>query len=81
MNPTKLLLTIGLVFNTLGAIVLLLPQLNPWKHISNELIVGEKKEEEKYIQGKDLQNMVAGIIGFILLGVGFILQLIGTLVA
>ncbi len=79
MDSAKLLLVIGLVFNTLGAVVLLLPQLNPWKHISNELIVGEKKEEKKYIQGKDLQGMVAGIIGFVLLGVGFILQLIGTI--
>ena len=81
MDPAKLFLVIGLIFNTLGAIILLLPQLNPWKHISNELIVGEKKEEGKYIQGKDLQGMIAGIIGLILLAVGFLLQLVGTIVS
>lgn len=79
MESTKLLLILGLIFNTIGAAILLLPQLNPWRHISSELIIGEKKEEGKYIQDKDLRSMVANIAGFILLGVGFILQLIGTI--
>jgi hypothetical protein len=81
----KTLLVVGLAFNTVGALVLLLPTLNPWKEISNDLIVGskneEKEEESQYIQIKDLKNMISGIAGFIFLLVGFILQLIGTVVS
>lgn len=75
----RLFLIVGLAFNTLGALTLLVPNLNPWKHVSNEEIIGAKDDEGKYIQTKDLKNMVSSVVGFILLTVGFILQLIGIL--
>ena len=76
---TKLFLVVGLAFNTAGAVALIAPNLNPWKHISNEEIIAAKDDEGKYIQSKDLKNMVSSLIGFMLLAVGFILQLIGTI--
>ena len=81
MNSSKLFLTVGLAFSTIGALVLLIPSLNPWKHISEEEIIGAKDSEAKYIQGKDLKTMITSIVGFILLFVGFVLQLIGTVLS
>ena len=76
---SKLFLIVGLAFNAIGSLALLWPNLNPWKALCEEQIVGAKDGEEKFIQGKDLKNMVASIVGFLLLTVGFILQLVGTL--
>ena len=79
----KLLLIIGLSINTLGALILLLPNLKPWKPLSDDYIINQKNDDSddpKFIQVRDLLNLTTSISGFILLSIGFILQLIGTII-
>jgi|GEM_PF-2649466 hypothetical protein len=75
---TKILVIVGLSLNTIGSLILLLPNFNPWKHISNDEIVGENLNDEKFIQKKDLISSLYSIAGFIFLLIGFVLQLIAA---
>jgi len=72
----KILLIIGLSLNILGSLILLVPNLNPWKHLSNDEIIATNHKKEKFIQKKDLISTIYSIAGFIFLLIGFILQLI-----
>jgi hypothetical protein len=81
MSP-KILLIVGLSLNTLGALILILPNINPWKPLSNQYILHQKDEggkDPKFIQVQDLVSMATSLSGFILLAIGFVLELIGTI--
>ena len=77
----RVLEIIGLSLNIIGALILLIPNFNPWKHLSNEEILDVNLKEEKTIQKKDLTSSLYSVAGFILLLIGFILQLIGIVIA
>jgi hypothetical protein len=71
-------------FQYIGALVLLIPTLSPWKPLSKDYILAQKDTESddpKYIQVQDLVGLATSLSGFILLGVGFVLQLIGTILS
>jgi hypothetical protein len=76
--PTSQVLNaIGLVLNTIAAIVLIIPNLNPTKKLDDDLIVSGDQKTGEYIQIKHLKESCINKIGLILLALGFIFQLIG----
>ena len=77
----RVLKIIGLSLNIIGALILLIPNFNPWKYLSNEEILDVNLKEEKTIQKKDLTSSLYSVAGFILLLIGFILQLISIVIA
>ena len=77
MPTSQVLNAIGLVLNTIAAIVLIIPNLNPTKKLDDDLIVSGDQKTGEYIQIKHLKESCINKIGLILLALGFIFQLIG----
>lgn len=80
MSSTQILNTIGLSLNTIGAITLIIPNLNPTKKLSDDRVVAGEPGGDEYIQIKHLKESCTNKIGLILLALGFVFQLIGIFV-
>ncbi len=77
MSSTQILDIIGLSLNTIAAIVLIVPNLNPIKRLSDDLVLSGKPGGDEYTQIKHLKESCTNKIGLILLALGFIFQLVG----
>lgn len=70
---------IGLVLNTIAAIILIIPNLNATRNLKDDLIVSGDQDTGDYTQIKHLKEQCTNKIGLILLALGFILQLLGII--
>ncbi len=78
MNCSKLLEILGLIFNTLAALILILPNLIFTRNVEDNRIQN-MNEKGDYIQKSDIRDQKINLIGLIFLSIGFILQLIGVI--
>ena len=77
--PTSQVLTIiGLILNTVAAIILIIPNLSSTKRLDDDLVVSGNQKTGEYTQIKHLKESCINKIGLILLALGFIFQLIAT---
>lgn len=72
---------LGLILNTIAAVVLIIPNLKVTKNIDDDLIVLSDQKTGNYTQKKHLRERKLNIAGLVLLVLGFLLQLIGTILA
>ena len=72
---------IGLIFNTLGAVVLLFPLLITKKKVDDDYILNMDMKTGEYTQKKHLKDRKLGLLGFILLALGFIFQILGIFIS
>ncbi len=70
---------VGLVLNTIAAIVLLFPNLRKTRNVDDDYIVSMNKETGEYAQKKHLVEKRVSLVGLMLLTLGFALQLIAVL--
>ena len=77
MDCSKLLTILGLLFNTLAAVILIFPYLNIKKNLDDDYITSMDKDG-KYTQKKHLKERHVNMWGLTFLAVGFILQLISV---
>ena len=80
MSKLQLLDILGLVLNTIAAVVLIIPNLNPTKKLSDDLVVSGKPGGNEYTQVKHRKESRINKVGLILLALGFIFQIIAMLV-
>ena len=80
MNLSTALIVLGLSFNTLASLFLLLSSLNIKNNVKDELVTGMDKKTGEYIQIRDLKNFKISVLSFILLIFGFSFQIIGILI-
>lgn len=65
----------GLVFNTIGAVILIIPNLSIHKDIDDDLIVSNYKDG-RYTQRKHIKDRKINMVGLIFILIGFLLQLV-----
>ena len=80
MPQSQLLTVIGLILNTIAAVVLIIPNLSPTKRLSEDRVISGEPGGDEYIQVKHLKESCINKIGLILLALGFVFQLIGIFV-
>jgi hypothetical protein len=68
---------IGLIFNTIAAVILIFPNLNIKKDIDDDLITSMDKDG-KYTQRKHLKEKRLNLWGLMFLAIGFIFQLLAV---
>ncbi len=78
-NYGHLLTIIGLTLSTIASVFMLFPLLTPKKNIDDDFITYMDKKGN-YSQKKHLKDKRIAIVGFSLLFIGFIFQLIAVLI-
>lgn len=79
MNCSQIFLVIGLVINTLASLIMLFPYLQTIRNVDDDYILNMDKDGN-YTQKKHKKDQKLGVIGFGLFIIGFIFQIIGTLI-
>jgi len=75
MGYSKIITILGLILNTLGAVILIIPNLKLTRNIKDDQIPFMDKEGN-FFQNKHVKVLLINIFGFIFLLLGFILQLL-----
>ncbi len=75
----KILNIIGLIFNTVAAIILISPNIKRTRNVDDDYITFMNKETGDYTQYKHVGEQRINIIALSFLAVGFLLQLIAVL--
>lgn len=66
---------VGLIFNTVGAIILIIPQLNTQKKLSDEFITEINPTNKTFTQTKHKKEKLLAVYGLAFMIIGFLLQL------
>lgn len=78
MNWPQIFTSFGLLLDAFGGGVLIFPSLKKTRNIDENLIVSGDKETGNYTQKKHISERKRNLWGLGLLIVGFLLQLLGT---
>jgi len=70
---------IGLILNTFGSLLLIVPLINVIKNVGDDYIVKMDMKTGDYTQKKHLKDRKLGIIGLISLSLGFVFQILGII--
>lgn len=70
---------VGLILNTIGSLLLLLPLINTKKYVDDDYIVHMNQKTGEYTQKKHLKDRKLGLWGFAFLATGFIFQIFGII--
>ncbi len=80
MQCSEILTILGLIFNTLGALILIVPSLRLTRNIEEEHIQN-MDAKGNYTQNKHIREQQINFVGLVLLSLGFILQLLAILLS
>ncbi len=69
---------IGLIFNTVAAIILISPNIKRTRNVNDEYITFMNQKTGDYTQNKNIKDQKINIIASILLAIGFMFQLVST---
>lgn len=75
MNYKKKLAVWGLTLNLIGTLIIIIPIFLP-QNIGDSFIVSMNRSTGEYTQFGDLKNRYIDASGLVILGLGFVLQLI-----
>lgn len=79
MNYSTLFTITGLTVSLAGALFLIVPNLSRTRNVDDDRIKSLDLKTGNYTQKKHLKEQKINIIGFVLLGLGFLIQIVGVL--
>ncbi len=72
------LILVGLLVNTIASIIVLIPNFKTKIDLDDDLIIYSDNKTQKYTQRKHIKARKNSLLGFTMLTLGFILQVIGV---
>jgi len=78
MSCSRILTVIGLIFNTLAALILIIPSLSLTRNIEDDHIQS-MDGKGNYTQNKHIREQQINFAGLLFLSLGFVLQLLAIL--
>jgi len=80
MAFSKILTITGILLNLLASIILIWQYIIPKHYVDDDFIVKMDKETGNYLQKKHLKEQRVNLVGFFVLGLGFLFELLGTII-